>query len=391
MGASEALTGTAQEEEQKPHLIKHDLQELGRAVEEAREELDEEEEEEEERKPKPRRRRETPTAAAARRQAAAARGAKGRAKAVEEPEPVAPSPLPPPPEPIPKRAGSESGPSEAGTSGRAAADGKAVPRAGGHAATASHGSGETGPGDTTGEGTADGGTDADEGLAPDDALAGEGGRKRKCVGPKVGVPGGPCAHCGTTESPQWRRPLTKKIILCNACGIYFSRHHALPKRKKVPGASAQEIPRSAKPIYIPPLPPKEVPPPSITCDEKLEDDMPGPSAAATQAQVRLLPGLLQAQKAGFQASAPGLASAVVQALHLAGAAAPKPESPRDRPGPSAPPSLSLLAGGTLTAGQFSPGTMAAFQLGGLMPVPGLTSLGGLTLLGGMPKPNATLR
>ena len=45
--------------------------------------------------------------------------------------------------------------------------------------------------------------------------------------------GGPCAHCGATESPQWRRPLTKKMVLCNACGIYYSRHHSLPKGKKV--------------------------------------------------------------------------------------------------------------------------------------------------------------
>lgn len=50
---------------------------------------------------------------------------------------------------------------------------------------------------------------------------------------KPGILGGPCAHCGATESPQWRRPLTKKVVLCNACGIYYSRHHSLPKRKKV--------------------------------------------------------------------------------------------------------------------------------------------------------------
>lgn len=23
------------------------------------------------------------------------------------------------------------------------------------------------------------------------------------------------------------------MVLCNACGIYYSRHHSLPKRKKV--------------------------------------------------------------------------------------------------------------------------------------------------------------
>lgn len=48
---------------------------------------------------------------------------------------------------------------------------------------------------------------------------------------KLGVPGGPCTHCGTCESPQWRRHLTNNMVLCNACGIYYRRHHALPKRK----------------------------------------------------------------------------------------------------------------------------------------------------------------
>lgn len=68
-------------------------------------------------------------------------------------------------------------------------------------------------------------SDDDEGFTP---------RARKNSAPKNNtVPGGPCAHCGTMESPQWRRPLTRNIALCNACGIYFSRHQALPKRKKV--------------------------------------------------------------------------------------------------------------------------------------------------------------
>lgn len=68
-------------------------------------------------------------------------------------------------------------------------------------------------------------TDDDEGFTP---------RARKNSAPKNNtVPGGPCAHCGTMESPQWRRPLTRNIALCNACGIYYSRHQALPKRKKV--------------------------------------------------------------------------------------------------------------------------------------------------------------
>ena len=53
--------------------------------------------------------------------------------------------------------------------------------------------------------------------------------------------GGPCAHCGTNDSPQWRRPLTKKVVLCNACGIYYSRHHSLPKKKKAIVASGEPM------------------------------------------------------------------------------------------------------------------------------------------------------
>jgi hypothetical protein len=34
-------------------------------------------------------------------------------------------------------------------------------------------------------------------------------------------------------SPQWRRPVNKAMILCNACGIYYSRHNTLPRRRKV--------------------------------------------------------------------------------------------------------------------------------------------------------------
>ncbi|KAG2455095.1 hypothetical protein HYH02_000915 [Chlamydomonas schloesseri] len=136
---------------------------------------------------------------------------------------------------------------------------------------------------------------------------------------KVGLPGGPCAHCGITESPQWRRPLTKKVVLCNACGIYFSRHHSLPKRKKVRGASAQVIPASAKPIFIPPQ--KEVAP-SIICDEKLElDDAAGSAAARLQRVHSLLlpaPALsLGAGDAGFALG--DQAPLASTAVHIAGA------------------------------------------------------------------------
>ena len=40
-------------------------------------------------------------------------------------------------------------------------------------------------------------------------------------------PGGPCDHCGVTESPQWRRGPASKPQLCNACGTRYRRTHQL--------------------------------------------------------------------------------------------------------------------------------------------------------------------
>lgn len=39
--------------------------------------------------------------------------------------------------------------------------------------------------------------------------------------------GGPCDHCGATESPQWRRGPACKPTLCNACGTRYRRTNQL--------------------------------------------------------------------------------------------------------------------------------------------------------------------
>jgi hypothetical protein len=39
--------------------------------------------------------------------------------------------------------------------------------------------------------------------------------------------GGPCQHCGTSASPQWRRGPPAKPVLCNACGTRFRRTNQL--------------------------------------------------------------------------------------------------------------------------------------------------------------------
>lgn len=47
-------------------------------------------------------------------------------------------------------------------------------------------------------------------------------------------PGGPCNHCGATESPQWRRGPPSKPCLCNACGTRYRRSNALPAATAAP-------------------------------------------------------------------------------------------------------------------------------------------------------------
>lgn len=72
-------------------------------------------------------------------------------------------------------------------------------------------------------------------------------RKREHTA-RVNVPGGPCMHCGVTESPQWRRPIDKEQVLCNACGIYYGRHRSLPWGKIKPSVP------SIAPAPQPPVP-----------------------------------------------------------------------------------------------------------------------------------------
>jgi len=53
-------------------------------------------------------------------------------------------------------------------------------------------------------------------------------------------PGGPCDHCGVTESPQWRRGPPNKPQLCNACGTRFRRTNTLgsPSQQSCAAATA---------------------------------------------------------------------------------------------------------------------------------------------------------
>jgi hypothetical protein len=40
---------------------------------------------------------------------------------------------------------------------------------------------------------------------------------------------GPCMHCGTTISSQWRSGPSDKPVLCNACGLYYRKLSTLPQ------------------------------------------------------------------------------------------------------------------------------------------------------------------
>jgi hypothetical protein len=50
---------------------------------------------------------------------------------------------------------------------------------------------------------------------------------------------GPCGHCKTPYSPQWRKGPRNKPVLCNACGIRYLRNRHLGR--SVVGAGSQRL------------------------------------------------------------------------------------------------------------------------------------------------------
>ncbi len=42
--------------------------------------------------------------------------------------------------------------------------------------------------------------------------------------PRFGKDAGPCSHCGANDTPQWREGPPQKLVLCNACGLWYKRH-----------------------------------------------------------------------------------------------------------------------------------------------------------------------
>lgn len=54
--------------------------------------------------------------------------------------------------------------------------------------------------------------------------------------------GGPCDHCGATESPQWRRGPPAKPMLCNACGTRYRRTHQLGSFPGARGGKGGSLP-----------------------------------------------------------------------------------------------------------------------------------------------------
>ncbi|CAG9460837.1 unnamed protein product [Pedinophyceae sp. YPF-701] len=53
----------------------------------------------------------------------------------------------------------------------------------------------------------------------------DGGSRRGSRGAGDGPAGGPCANCGTTHTPLWRKNPNTGQPLCNACGIYLKTHN----------------------------------------------------------------------------------------------------------------------------------------------------------------------
>ncbi|GLI68695.1 hypothetical protein VaNZ11_013157 [Volvox africanus] len=75
------------------------------------------------------------------------------------------------------------------------------------------------------------------------------------------VAGGPCMWCSVTATPQWRRPRGTNKLLCNACGIFFTRYGKLPERSHHIHAAANQTPIAAVAVAPPAHPgmPSSVP------------------------------------------------------------------------------------------------------------------------------------
>jgi hypothetical protein len=84
-------------------------------------------------------------------------------------------------------------------------------------------------GDGGGDGDGDGDAAGAPGAADNPTSAGcgaAGGGSSSC---KRGLLSrGPCCHCGTTSSSQWRGGPPDKPVLCNACGLHFRKERGLP-------------------------------------------------------------------------------------------------------------------------------------------------------------------
>jgi len=62
--------------------------------------------------------------------------------------------------------------------------------------------------------------------------------------------GGPCNHCGVTESPQWRRGPEDKPCLCNACGTRYRRTNSLASCGQSAGRSSVGKKRELQERYL---------------------------------------------------------------------------------------------------------------------------------------------
>ncbi|GFH18983.1 GATA-type domain-containing protein, partial [Haematococcus lacustris] len=102
---------------------------------------------------------------------------------------------------------------------------------------------------------------------------------RRKGGRRTSFLGGPCAHCGEADSPQWRRPANRNMVLCNACGIYYSRHNMLPRHRKA-CPSTVEPSSEARPPGSPAQPPL------------MADKSPSSPATVTRQAVQHKPALL---------------------------------------------------------------------------------------------------
>ncbi|KAG2497943.1 hypothetical protein HYH03_004205 [Edaphochlamys debaryana] len=227
------------------------------------------------------------------------------------------------------------------------------------------------------------------------------------------VPGGPCMWCGVTATPQWRRPRGTNKLLCNACGIFFTRYGRLPERSQGTYSVSLQAAAAAPSPAPTPAPALAAAPVPVAAPPAAAKDRASPCSAGPD-----LPPSPLSLPGGPPGPALASAASLTGTSPLKRKDAPQPESELRcdaeeeeeealvpdaeapsvmQPPPPPPPLLPVLSGGLplpslapAGAGPAAAASAAAPALQPLQPLPGGLVQGAAGLTDGTAAPTSTL-